>query len=664
MVSFGSLQKNIQTVGRVFIVTFIALGLTLPFPAITSALSGSDFHPGRIIDNAVFYNNDALSTDQIQAFLNKQVPNCDTNGSKIYSGSTTRAQYGASRGYPAPYTCLKSFSENGVGAAQIIKNASQAYGINPQVLLVTLQKESSLVTDDWPWPSQYKTAMGYGCPDSGSNNSANCDSQYYGFTNQVTNAAKQFRRYATSPNSFNFISGATVNIQFNPNTGCGSRSVYIENQATASLYNYTPYQPNQAALDNLYGTGDGCSAYGNRNFWRIFNEWFGSTYSSDRNTDITYAQRRIQPVNYNGQPYVFYYDSLEQDIRVATQDPNNGWQFSVLDGVGGANGRRTGNMGSSIAAGVYNNKIYVFYYDKTNGNLRLATFNGSTWDFANLDGDLGSFGGKDSNLGMNISMTTYADTLQVTYEDLTNGNLRHAWQLSNGTWNFENLDGDPGSISHKDGDVGLFTSMVNYNGGLQLFYFDQNRQVLRHAWTDTTRGWQFEDLDGNLSSVARNNAAVGVSPSVTVYDGTIQLYYYDAGRTNVRHAWASATRGWQFEDLDGDGNTAISRSLSDSGLTSGVAVVNNSLKVLYYDRSSGNLRTAWTTQTGWQFANLDGDPGSFGGQDGDVGFQSGVMDLSGSEQVFYYNRTTGSLRHAWTDTSGWHFEDLGPTVVY
>jgi len=42
------------------------------------------------------------------------------------------------------------------------------------------------------------------------------------------------------------------------------------------LYYYTPYVPNKAALDNLYGTGDACSAYGNRNFWRFYHDWFGS----------------------------------------------------------------------------------------------------------------------------------------------------------------------------------------------------------------------------------------------------------------------------------------------------------------------------------------------------------------------------------------------------
>jgi hypothetical protein len=53
--------------------------------------------------------------------------------------------------------------------------------------------------------------------------------------------------------------------------------VYIQNQATANLYYYTPYQPNAASLRAGYGEGDGCSTYGNRNFYQYFNDWFGST---------------------------------------------------------------------------------------------------------------------------------------------------------------------------------------------------------------------------------------------------------------------------------------------------------------------------------------------------------------------------------------------------
>lgn len=261
----------------------------------TSALSGSEFKAGRIIDDAVFNNKNSMSVGQIQEFLNSKVPSCDTNGAQMYNGTQTRAQWAAANGRPAPpYTCLKDYTQNiptvtnggsdlckssingGVkSSAQIILDVSQACNVNPQVLIVLLQKEQSLISDTWPWPNQYQAATGYGCPDT-----APCDAEYYGFFNQVYQAAKAFRRYEANPNSFNYKANRNNNIYYNPNLGgCGSSNVFIENQATASLYIYTPYQPNAAALNNLYGTGDGCSAYGNRNFWRMFNDWFGSTYA-------------------------------------------------------------------------------------------------------------------------------------------------------------------------------------------------------------------------------------------------------------------------------------------------------------------------------------------------------------------------------------------------
>lgn len=262
-----------------------------------SALSGSDYKAGRIIDDAVFFNSNSMTSTQIQQFLEAKVPVCDTNGEKPYA-STTRADYGTSRGYPPPYTCLKDYRQNvtarnpedalcngmtaasNLRASEIIYRVAQSCGVSPKVLIILLQKEQSLVTDDWPWSIQYRSATGYGCPDSGPNYSANCDSSYYGFYNQVYMAARVYKYYAKYPNSFNHIAGRNNYILYNPNPDCGGTSVFIENQATAGLYNYTPYQPNTAALNNLYGTGDSCSAYGNRNFWRMFHDWFGSTTGS------------------------------------------------------------------------------------------------------------------------------------------------------------------------------------------------------------------------------------------------------------------------------------------------------------------------------------------------------------------------------------------------
>lgn len=274
-------------------IAIIALGIAVFFTLApnVSALSGNEFQPNRIIDDSIFFNGSAMNAPEIQNFLNAKVPVCDTNGTQPYAG-TTRAIYGATQGYPAPFICLKNYSQaipsksadtycSGVviagtkSAAQIIYDVAQACGISPKVLLVLLQKEQSLVTDDWPWSIQYRSATGYGCPDT-----AACDSTYYGFFNQVYNAARQYQRYAIQPTLFNYAVGRTSFVSYQANApSCGGTNIAMQNNATAGLYNYTPYQPNAAALANLYGTGDACSAYGNRNFWRMYNDWFGSTYA-------------------------------------------------------------------------------------------------------------------------------------------------------------------------------------------------------------------------------------------------------------------------------------------------------------------------------------------------------------------------------------------------
>jgi hypothetical protein len=291
---------------------FIGTAASFANTGSASALTGGEFNAGRIIDDSIFFNANTMTVADIQNFMNAKVPTCDTWGAQPYNG-TTRAAYGESRGYPPPYTCLKEYRQdttskaaepglcNGYSAvnqssAEIILGVAQSCGINPKVLLVLLQKEQSLVTDDWPWSIQYRSATGYGCPDTSA-----CDSQYYGFFNQVYSAARGYKNYAANPGNYNYRAGRDNTIYFNPgpcqtrnSSGtctlyygrfgtqpdiqyCGSTTVFIQNQATADLYIYTPYQPNPAALNNLYGNGDVCSSYGNRNFWRLFMDWFGYT---------------------------------------------------------------------------------------------------------------------------------------------------------------------------------------------------------------------------------------------------------------------------------------------------------------------------------------------------------------------------------------------------
>jgi hypothetical protein len=240
------------------------------------AADTSQFRAGNIMSDSVMSNKTAINEAEINNFLHSKGSCNDRDRAKYDRYTAAGYQYSWRDGH---FVCMADESFDGESAAHIIWQAGQDYNINPQVLIVLLQKEQGLVTDSWPnWNSQYRSATGYGCPDT-----AACDSQYYGFKNQVRNAARFFRGHLDNNRAWVWTYDVGWNdILLHPHYS-DRVSVYIENKATAALYIYTPYTPNQAALNAGYGTGDAKSSYGNRNFWLYFTDWFGSATSPTGN---------------------------------------------------------------------------------------------------------------------------------------------------------------------------------------------------------------------------------------------------------------------------------------------------------------------------------------------------------------------------------------------
>lgn len=161
-------------------------------------------------------------------------------------------------------------------AAELIWDAAQASGLNPQVILVTLNKEQGLITSRLA-PDRVQRAlnhaMGFDCPDS-----SGCGNLFPGFYyqlmgnvdiegNRYLGATKSLMKSFNTPNGRGpTIAGAESrvgqNIQIHNTLGdyaniFASQYVTIGNRATAALYRYTPHVFN-----------------GNYNFWRFFKEWF------------------------------------------------------------------------------------------------------------------------------------------------------------------------------------------------------------------------------------------------------------------------------------------------------------------------------------------------------------------------------------------------------
>lgn len=315
--------RSIRTIlSTIFFFCMIA---TLTFLMVRSLSStfATGFSAGNIISDAVMGDYDSMTLEEIQNFLTEKNP-CNNQNyalyqeqSSLYSGVSWHWEGGAD----GHFVCLSEerFGEgteigSGQTAAEIIYQAAQDYQINPQVLIVLLEKEQGLITDTYPHSGQYRSATGYGCPDT-----AACDTKYYGFKNQVRNAAALFRNvldngYAPYPEQT-----AGVYVRFSPNANCGSSEVFIENRATAALYRYTPYQPNAAALAAGYGTGDACSAYGNRNFYLYFTDWFGSTQIPSQPDPLP---AHINSANLPNGVYQFA-SALTESAHLGTSGTNN-----------------------------------------------------------------------------------------------------------------------------------------------------------------------------------------------------------------------------------------------------------------------------------------------------------------------------------------------------
>lgn len=232
-------------------------------------LDYSGFDPENIISDAVLDDSSAMNDEQIAAFINEKGEGCRAGRVNDQDVPCLKDFKAVTETFPADEYCQWGYrGGEEETAAQIIGQSSRSCGVNPKVLLVTLQKEQGLVYASggmFQWFS-YPSAMGYACPDN-----STCDPDYAGFQRQVYYAARQFAIYRVRPERFRFRAGEKVEARYGPGEECTSVEITPANRATASLYNYTPYVPNQGALA---GHGNDCSVYGNANVYGYMRAWF------------------------------------------------------------------------------------------------------------------------------------------------------------------------------------------------------------------------------------------------------------------------------------------------------------------------------------------------------------------------------------------------------
>ncbi len=368
-------MKNIK---KTFLFSFIAILLvTLLFTPKADAA----FNKNLLMDNVVFDKKGSMSESQIQTFINKYPSSC-------LKRATSSDGKSIDYKYPNDYF---TYGAN-VSAAKIIKRSSDLWGLNPHVILATLEKESSLVSggsgcQGW----RYVSAMGYNCPDSGElysypdiGISSTCVARKSdaGFSRQVNHASWQlmFNRhrsegniawdgdgavpyvgYMTKGNRQRVQGGATV--YYDGKASIDGQVVTMSNGATASLYSYTPHFA------------------GNQSFYNIFTGWFGSTLGGPeqctRGSNISGGVGsgfNVLPIDTNLALTVLN-NTGSTCIEIHTWQPGNkSWRSNIATNYPAINPAHGEVISQGITTSSNNEVSYIKYADTASGRVEIHTW--------------------------------------------------------------------------------------------------------------------------------------------------------------------------------------------------------------------------------------------------------------------------------------------------
>jgi hypothetical protein len=267
-------------------------------------------------------------------------------------------------------------------------------------------------------------------------------------------------------------------------------------------------------------------------------------------------------VSVGGLLHVFYFGVTDRDrgpgddergvvtgvLRRAVMAAPGNWQFEVLDGEGGLNGRITaandGFVGHTVSAVLaQNGRLHVFY----------------------------------SNAAPNIGE-----------EGVTN--LRYAWSDNAMDWQFQTIDGQGGPNGRIRALVGMVPVAIEFGNDIHVFYRDDTFQNVRHGVL-AGNAWSFEALDGTGGRNGRTKASVFPMAAAKL-DDRLSLFSWDGTNGDLRHGYWMGVN-WQFETLDGDSSDLFGRiSTFLGGRAAALALGASRLAVFYRDQTSTDLRYA------------------------------------------------------------------------
>lgn len=212
-----------------------------------------EFDPNNIITDEEILDYKTMSLKDVQDFLKNRGGYLANYSCADADGDMKTAAQIIFEASTNNYDCdeAMNLSDNPTDQEKMLK--CNPVRMNPQFILVLLQKEQSLIESASPRQSQLDWALGYGCPDG-----VACYERWRGFGKQVNSAILQFYDYIAHPKRYKYQVGQAYTVT---NSGREPSTIIPMNLATAGLYNYTPHVYN-----------------GNYNFFNLWKRYFTRDY--------------------------------------------------------------------------------------------------------------------------------------------------------------------------------------------------------------------------------------------------------------------------------------------------------------------------------------------------------------------------------------------------
>lgn len=281
----------------------------------------------------------------------------------------------------------------------------------------------------------------------------------------------------------------------------------------------------------------------------------------------------------------------------------------------------------------------------------------------------------DTNIEWNSIAIDSSGNIHIAYYQKENSatdlpDLKYAYKDSAG-WHYETL------LSHAQGSGRFVSLALDSSGNPHIAYYQNTPDKLWYAYKDST-GWHYFAIANNTDVSHINLLLYNDLPRISYFENTeerIKYMYYDGinwftesvtsmwiyGHYNslalnsngqprisyyeynpitdtgiLKYTKRSPTGTWQTSTVDDSGNVGLWNSIATDSLGN---------PYISYNVYDGALKFAYWKDNQWVIETVD----SFASVASKI-----LLDSSGNPRILYQDYTSGHLKYAYKDSTGWH----------